>query len=202
MGTFIQSYKPGDILTAKHYNSVVDNVNSLNGYTKAKPRMTGGGGGKSNGDFRFQMLDRSQKNSETGENIPIINFVPGVVDNISPTVTDTSIDTVPPIGLGFNPDTINMVFLKIHITASTATDGDYTYLVNNYTTDTVEILNDISIPADDTLTAESPAGYFYVKIGTVYVDATGKITSIQNDGIRTSLKSHYCPPSNVYFTMI
>ena len=152
--------------------------------------------------FRFQIKTAS----ETAGSVttPKITLVPGTVDSMSQVIGTTAIDTDPAPKLELTKDVKNIIVLKSTYTADTATADGYTYLLNNGTLTDPEILayEDGSVPSDTDPTPAAPAGTYYLRIGYVNVDADGIITGYENDGVRTSLVSHYCAGSSMWYSTI
>lgn len=153
--------------------------------------------------FRFKLGDASTTDGE-GVKTPKVKLVPGTVDSISPTVGGIAMDTDPRPTLELNSNVKNIVVLKVTFTADTYTAGGYDFLISNGTITAPQILvyDDGSVPADVEPTPTDPEGTYYTRIGFVDVNENGDITAMQNDGVRTSLVSHYCAGNPMWYSMI
>lgn len=161
------------------------------------------GGTTNPATHRFQIIGASETTGVV--TTPKITLIPGTVDDLSPVVGSTTIDTTPAPKLTLNEDVKNIIVLKVTYTADTYTSGGVTILLNNGTITDPEIMayDDGSVPSDTDPTDSAPVGTYYTRIGYVDVNADGVITKIENDGVRTSLVSHYCASSgSMYYSMI
>lgn len=199
----IEDVKKGDPIKASKQNEIIQNLNNVSSYVERQSRMKGGSS-RNNESYRFMILDASETSAtEAGPVItPKVSLIPGLVDDIDPIIDGVPMTTIPRPSIELTKETVNYITLKVTYEAATTEIETYTFLTNGGSLSTVEIFNYTEVPADVPPTVEDPMGTYYNIIGTVTVDVDGKFLDKQNNGIRTSLNSHFCAPETFYYTMI